>query len=149
MMDVLGKVAIVPTHVATAVSGSDYARQNWHIEKDAQDATLVGLGIQLIGVGVMSSHMARCLAIHSAYKHLKCLTCHKGCMTCSSVRTKLACFSALAAGRGAFIKNKCDYVWYGSQRRGVKKAVKGHNDALKYALGGVTNCKVALLKCIK
>ena len=38
---------------ATATPVTDGARQNTHIEKDAQDATLVGLGIKVDGAGTI------------------------------------------------------------------------------------------------
>jgi RHS repeat-associated protein len=84
--------------------------------------------------------IAKCQAIHAAYKALNCKGCG-GATTRAEVQKNIACLTAETAGRASYLKKKCDYVLPGSIGRGSKKAEKGHQTEL-------ANKTRALAKCV-
>lgn len=69
--------------------------------------------------------IAECEAIWASYKALNCPSC-KDSDTAAERVAKIACLTALIAGRRQYLKEKCDYVLPGSVARGSAKAEKGH-----------------------
>jgi hypothetical protein len=85
--------------------------------------------------------IAECEAIYLAYDALKstCRSC-KSTDTAAERATKIACLTALLAGRKKYLEKKCDYVLAGSIARGSAIAERGHQTAA-YQVGQ------QLLKC--
>lgn len=73
----------------------------------------------------LKDKIAKCEAIWAAYKALECPSC-KGTDTAAERATKIACLTALLAGRREYLKEKCDYVLAGSIARGSAIAERGH-----------------------
>jgi len=84
--------------------------------------------------------VAKCKALHSAYKKLKCKACKKGCTTPSQAKTSATCFSAEIAARYLYLKNNCDAILEGSIRRGTGIAIRGHWDEYAQKQAAMYNC---------
>ncbi|MEP0916980.1 DUF4157 domain-containing protein [Leptolyngbya sp. DQ-M1] len=73
----------------------------------------------------LEKKIAECEGIHASYKALKCSSC-KPTDTRAERLAKIACLTALLAGRRKYLQEKCDYVLAGSIARGSAVAERGH-----------------------
>ncbi len=87
--------------------------------------------------------ITECTALHAAYKALACTGC-KSCTTKAQVEAKITCLMAEIAGRGLYLRNKCDNVLAGSIARGSATAEAGHQTQLLEKSAALANCYAKL-----
>ena len=88
----------------------------------------------------LKDRIAECIAIHGAYKALgNCRSCSAD-DTPAERATKIACITAVIAGRGAYLKKDCDDVLEGSILRGSDKAKRGHQIQLEQFVKMLAKC---------
>jgi hypothetical protein len=88
----------------------------------------------------LKKKIAECEALHAAYKALEpCRKCTRN-DTSEERAVKIACISAVVAGRNKYLAEKCDYVLPGSIARGSARAEQGHRNQVAQYLAMLAKC---------
>jgi hypothetical protein len=94
----------------------------------------------------LKKRIEECLAIHAAYKAFG--ACKKCLATDTAIERaeKIACLTAVIAGRGEYLRKDCDDVLEGSIARGSALAKKGHQQQLDQMLITMGKCATLPIK---
>lgn len=108
-----------------------------------------------------AKRVAKCEAeaIHAAYHSLSCKSCGKrnkktkcnrqrSGTSCADIALNIACWTAVSAGRKAYLDKKCDYYLADSIREGAKKKEQSHKkEYAKSALNLLTCSEIYATNC--
>lgn len=142
MIEVSGKTAVKmgKEEIAAGLKAARKAEQ-----EAAQKAAAKRLEKEL-AEKELKKKIAECEAIHAAYKALgNCPSC-KATDTRTERAAKIACLTALLAGRRKYLKERCDYVLAGSLARGSTDAERGHEIQAEQIAKMLAKCSTLPIK---
>lgn len=103
-------------------------------------ATTAATAAAAAAAAELARRIAECEAIHRAYKALgNCRAC-KRTDTAAERAAKIACLTAVIAGRRNYLSKRCDYILPGSIARGSAIAERGHIIQAEQLEAMLANC---------
>lgn len=103
-------------------------------------ATTAATAATAAAAAELARRIAECEAIHRAYKALgNCRACRRT-DTAAERAAKIACLTAVIAGRRNYLSKRCDYILPGSIARGSAIAERGHIIQAEQLEAMLANC---------